>query len=435
MAVWDYYEAAHLLRRTGFGGSAEQVLNLHALGREGAIAFLLNYEGVYDPAPDNVAQFGFDTTKSSEAISTLLYRMLATSRPLQEKLTWFWHCHFTSAFSKCPAVLMVSQNETWRRYANGNFHEFLLAMYKDPAMLVYLDNNTNVAGHPNENFAREVMELFTLGIGNYSETDIKEAARALTGWKVQSNNALFNDKKHDIGSKTVLGVSGNFNGDDLMAILFNHPATARHICSSLYRFFVHPEVPQSDLNVLLNTCITSGGNIKAVMNTLLHLDSFWSPQCRNALVKNPVEYTLGLIQRLGIPIDKDLVKNMAYSLTNMGQQPFNPPDVSGYPENMGWAGTSLLLSRYNYANSLISKTYPQPLLELVARYQLDVSSAEKAADILFLLMGPLTPTGATRQSVVDYLNTPRFPTTAAEVITKAQGALHLIASSVEYQLN
>lgn len=435
MAEWNYHEAAHLLRRAGFGGSAEQVLKLHALGREGAIAYLLDYESVYDPAPDNVAQFGFDTANSSEAIATLLYRMLTTSRPLQEKLTWFWHNHFTSAFSKCPAVLMTAQNETWRRYASGNFLEFLLAMYKDPAMLVYLDNNTNVVGRPNENFAREVMELFTLGIGNYSETDIKEAARALTGWKVQNNAAVFNDKKHDSGSKTVLGASGNFNGDDLMAILFNHPATARHICSRLYRFFVQAEAPQGDLDALVNTCIASRGNIKAVMNTLLHLDAFWAPQCRNALVKSPVEYTLGLIQRLAIPVDKELVKNLAYALTTMGQQPFNPPDVSGYPDNLGWAGTSLLLSRYNYANSLIRKTYPQPLLDMVARYRLDISSADKAADILFLLMGPLTPTGATRQAVVNYLNTPRFPATAAEVVTKAQGGLHLIASSVEYQLN
>lgn len=435
MAKWDYYEAAHLLRRAGFGGSAQQVLDLHALGREDAIASLLNYESINDPAPYNVTQFAFDTTKSSEAIAVLLYRMLTTSRPLQEKLTWFWHNHFTSAFSKCPAVLMMSQNETWRRYASGNFLDFLLAMYKDPAMLVYLDNNTNVVGRPNENFAREVMELFTLGIGNYSETDIKEAARALTGWKVQDNAAVFNDRKHDNSSKTILGVSGNLNGDDLMAILFSQPATARHICSRLYRFFVQPEVPESDLAALVSTCITSGGNIKAVMNTLLHLDSFWSPQCRNALVKSPVEYALGLIQRLGIPVDKDLVKNLAYSLSTMGQQPFNPPDVSGYPDRLEWAGTSLLLSRYNFANSLISKTYPQPLLTLVERYRLDVSSAGKAADILFLLMGPLTPTAATHQAVVDYLNTPRFPATAAEVTTKAQGALHLITSSVEYQLN
>lgn len=435
MAEWNYYEAAHLLRRTGFGGSADQVLSLHALGREDAISYLLNYEGIYDPAPDNVAQFGFDTKKTGEAIAVLLYRMLATSRPLQEKLTWFWHNHFTSAFSKCPAVLMMAQNESWRRYASGNFLEFLLAMYKDPAMLVYLDNNTNVVGRPNENFAREVMELFTLGIGNYTETDIKEAARALTGWNVQNNVAVFNDKKHDNGSKTILGSSGNLNGDDLMIILFNQPATVRHVCSRLYSFFAQPEVAESDLNALISTWNTSGGNIKAVMNTLLHLDSFWSPQCRSALVKSPVEYTLGLIQRLGIPVGKDLLNSLAYNLSTMGQQPFNPPDVSGYPNNLGWAGTSLLLSRYNYANSLISKTYPQPLLGLVERYRLDVSSAGKAADILFLLMGPLTPTTATRQAVVDYLNAPRFPATQAEVTTKAQGALHLITSSVEYQLN
>lgn len=435
MADWDYYAAAHLLRRAGFGGSAEQVVNLHALGRESAISYLLDYEGIPDPAPDDVVQFGFDTTKSGDAIAVSLYRILATTRPLLEKLTWFWHNHFTSAYSKCPAILMTAQNETWRRYAGGNFQDFLLAMYKDPAMLIYLDNNSNVVGRPNENFAREVMELFTLGIGNYSETDIKEAARALTGWKVQNNQAVFNDKKHDNGSKTVLGISGNLNGDDLMVILFNHPATARHVCSRLYQFFVHPEVPESDLNALVSTWNASGGNIKAVMSTLLHLDSFWAPQCRNALVKSPMEFTLGLIQRLGIPIDKNLVKNLAYYISGMGQQPYNPPDVSGYPSNLGWAGTSLLLARYNYATGLIRKNYPQPLLGLVERYHLDVSSAGKAADVLFILMGPLTPGAAGQQAVVNYLNTPRFPATASEVTTKAQGALHLITSSVEYQLN
>lgn len=438
MPTWDLYDAAHLLRRAGFGGNADQVLSLHALGREGAIAALLDYEPIPDPTPADLAQFGLDTTKATEAIAALLYRMMASPRPLQEKLTWFWHGHFTSAFGKCPAPLMMIQNETWRRLANGNFETFLLAMYQDPAMLVYLDNNTNVVGRPNENFAREVMELFTLGIGNYTETDIREAARALTGWKVQSTPsiaAVFVPRKHDEGSKTVLGVSGNLNGDDVMRILARHPATARHVCTRLYQFFVQPQVPAADLDTLVNAWNASGGNIKAVMGTLLRLDAFWSPQARSALVKSPVEYALGLMSRLETPLTKDVLKNLVYNLASMGQQPFNPPDVAGYPVNLEWAGTSLLLARYNYANNLIHGAAQPPLGRLMNATGADVATAAKLANFLFSAMGPFFPTHPTYQAVLSYIDTPGYRGTATEIPVKTKGALHLIASCPEYQLN
>ncbi len=211
MATWTINDAAHLLRRAGFGGRQQDVLNLHVLGQEGAIAALLNYESVPDPAAAESYQLGLDLTRGSGVVLWQLYRMFASARPLQEKLAWFWHGLFTSSIGGSAPSLMVIQMENWRRHAGGAFLEFLKAMYKDPAMLLYLDNNQNVVGAPNENFAREVMELFTLGIGNYTETDIKEAARALTGWVV---GALTRAPDADLSAEDLAGLGRLWQSHD-----------------------------------------------------------------------------------------------------------------------------------------------------------------------------------------------------------------------------
>jgi uncharacterized protein (DUF1800 family) len=435
--AWDLDSAAHLLRRAGFGGSMAQVQQLLSYGQEGAISYLLNYENISDPAAQDVNALGLDVSTRTDAAAWMLYRLLASTRPLQEKLTWFWHGHFTSSVNDVPPPLMVIQNETWRANANGNFLPFLKAMYKDPAMLDYLDNNSNVASKPNENFARESMELFTIGIGNYTETDVKQAARALTGWIITAGPppvGTYVASRHDNGSKTVLGVTGNLNGDAIMDILFAHPATAPRICTKLYQFFVRPDVNAADLAALVATWTATNGNIKAVMNTLLHLETFWAPDTRNTLVKSPMEYTLGLAQRFQLTaLSAANLRTGVTFLNNMGQFPFGPPDVAGYPQGLEWAGTSPMLARYNAANSILYGAAGATIVNQLTQGQ-DVSTAAKLVDVLAFQMGPLTLTGATRQGLINYVGTGGYTGTAAQVLSKTRGATHLLVSTPEYQV-
>ncbi|MBK6744742.1 MAG: DUF1800 family protein [Hydrogenophilales bacterium] len=278
---WTVPDAAHLMRRAGFGGSFESVGQLYALGREGAIDWLIEYDSVADPSAADVAKLGLDLSTGPGVIQGQLYRMAASTRPLQEKLAWFWHGHFVSALGQAPVPLMPIQMDTWRRQASGRFLDFLYAMYKDPAMLLYLDNNTNIVGQANENFAREVMELFTLGAGNYTETDIREAARALTGWTVLPNRrteAVFIARRHDDGIKSLFGVTGNFDGDDVMDILYWHPACAPFVCAKLYTYFIGPSIVQAELDELVETWKRTDGNLREVLHILFRLDGFWAPE-------------------------------------------------------------------------------------------------------------------------------------------------------------
>ena len=435
--AWDIDNAAHLLRRAGFGGSMAQVQQLYGLGQEGAIAYLLDYENIPDPAAQNVNTLGLDVTKPFDAAAWMLYRALAGARPLQEKLTWFWHGHFTSSVVDVPAQLMAIQNETWRTHANGNFLTFLKAMYKDPAMLDYLDNRLNVASKPNENFSRELKELFTIGIGNYTETDVKEAARALTGWIIGTGTppaGTFVAGRHDNGSKTVLGVTGNLNGDSLMDILYAHPALAPRICTKLYQFFVRPDVNAGDLSALVGAWMSSNGNIKAVMNELFRLPSFWAADTRNALVKSPMEFTLGIAQRFQLTaLSGAVMRSGVTFLNNMGQFPFGPPDVAGYPQGLEWAGTSPLLARYNFANFVMYSTAGAGIVNLLTQGQ-DVSTAAKLVDLLAWQMGPVALTAGTRQALINYVNSGGYTATAAQVQSKTRGAQHLLLSTPEYQV-
>jgi len=438
MAVtWLLTDAAHLLRRAGFGGSYEQAAQLHAMGRERAIDWLVEYDSVADPSPEGVAGLGLDTSTPPGVVQTQLYRMAASTRPLQEKLTWFWHGHFVSALGSAPAALMPIQMETWRAHASGRFRDFLYAMYKDPAMLLYLDNNTNVVGHANENFAREAMELFTLGIGHYTETDIREAARALTGWTVLPNRrdqAVFMPRRHDDGIKNLLGVSGNLDGDDVMDILYAQPACAPFVCAKLYRYFIGPDVPESELEELVAAWTRSDGDIREVMHILFRLDGFWSPENRRARIKSPVEFGIGLYQRLGVALDSETLRALSGALANMGQTVLSPPDVAGYPDGLEWAGTSSLLSRYNAAYVF---AYALPAARVNALLAtLDIATPRRLLDTMLQRLGPVELGAASHDAILRYLESGGYQARNTVIVqAKARGALHLIAATPEFQLN
>ncbi len=287
---WNYDRAAHLLERAGFGGAPEEIQRLADMPPAEAVESLINYEsidasaladfdesGLWDPGMDPFPPSRAESVRIARekgvslgeevlpegssrrlqpVVDKFFYglrsnvletrrlalwwanRMVTTPRPLEEKMTFFWHGHFaTSEVKTRDYRVMLVQNRMLRRLATGNFRDLLLGIMRDPAMLVYLDNGQNIKDHPNENFGRELLELFTMGVGNYSEHDIREAARAFTGWTNDVLEFRFDPELHDFGEKQFLGRSGNFNGDEIVDIILEHPATAAFIAAKIYRFF------------------------------------------------------------------------------------------------------------------------------------------------------------------------------------------------------
>src|SRR5437870_666669 len=264
MAAITYEEAAHLLRRLGFGGPPEEIDDLVSRGREGAVDYLINFSQIDNHALNDLLQKSFnfsnpgDPTRfnGGEMQRWWFTRMVHTRRQFEEKLTLFWHNHFATAISKVPDLLMFGQNLTLRQKALDRFDDLLLKVAQDAAMLVWLDGITNVRGKPNENFARELQELFTMGITdvvtgeqNYTEDDVKEIARAFTGWKPapprDPNNPfgfgfVVNPAEHDNGAKTIYGQTGNFGGEDVVTIIAARRATARFLARKMIEFFAYP---------------------------------------------------------------------------------------------------------------------------------------------------------------------------------------------------
>ncbi len=266
-----------------------------------------------------------------------LERMMASPRNLTEKMTLFWHGHFTSDFD--AAILaqhLYKQNATLRQFALGNFRDFLKAIYKDPTMLVYLDGWSNVASAPNENFARELLELFTLGVGNYTETDIKEAARAFTGWQIDFFHlkGFFNPVLHDHGEKTFLGQTGQFDGDDIIDIILQQPRAATFICTQLHEFFVSREPDEAFVAELANTLRDGDYELAPVVRQMLLSDQFYSQNAVASLIKSPVDLTVSNARMLSSQEVNLLFVFFSHAL--LDQELMNPPNVAGWPGQRSW---------------------------------------------------------------------------------------------------
>jgi uncharacterized protein (DUF1800 family) len=271
-----------------------------------------------------------------------LDQMADSKAPLQEKITLFWHDHF--ATNVPVGYLMQVQNNTLRRLALGKFGDLLHAVAKDPAMLIYLNNQQNKKGHPNENFAREVMELFTLGIGNYAETDIKEAARAFTGWQVNAIGQYeFNSRQHDKDHKTVLGKSGNLTGEQVLDILLAHPQTAKHLARKLYAWFVNPIPDLTSITAIENWLLQSQLDIGKTLRNIFLADWFYADQHFGALVKSPVELLIQYkrLLKMKLPHTNFMLKVQSA----LGQMLFFPPNVAGWPNGTQWIDSSTLVLR------------------------------------------------------------------------------------------
>ncbi len=456
MTDQTYQDMAHLLRRAGFGASPAEIA---AAGKRGTAAVtddLLHPERTPDTINDadmvqrlaSLVPEDRRTNKRGDVYLPLqtvkmwwVQRMIASPHPLVEKMTLFWHGHFTSKDGGQAGDIVMRQNQLFRANALGNFRTLTLAVSRDPEMLRYLNGNQNYKAHPNENYGRELMELYTCGIGNYTEDDVKAAARAFSGWNLRGGEFVFNANNHDNDPKTFLGKTGNWNGDDIVDILVAHPATATRLCRQLFAFFAYPNPEPAVVNALVQTYYSSGYDIRAVMGAILRSQAFYSPRARYAIIKSPAQYVVGTVKMMGLetaftlqPGDitpaNDMAANAGASppgatagqrrrgqrlgvlaslpgaMRSMGQDLLEPPSVKGWDGNEAWINTSTLLARINFAN-LMSQSrlaFNGSFASIAGFVQEKGYSPAQYVDFLAETLGPLPLSAQTRQTIVDYIN-------------------------------
>ena len=381
-ARWNYSAAAHLLNRAGFGGTPDEIETLVGLGPEKAVDSLVNYALVPDTTPnpewakadpDRLQRYRemraaipekrqemrrqeqrSQRKELQELRQWWLQRMISGPRPLQEKLVLFWHGHFaTSAQKVKDAYLMWQQNDIFRRHASADWLTLLTAVSKDPAMLLWLDQAQSRKEHPNENFAREVMELFTLGEGHYSEKDITEGARAFTGWSYDRLNQEFNFRpnQHDRSAKTIFGRTGHFTGDDVLRMIVEQPQAARFIVSKMWTFFASENPSDRLIETLAAGFRGNRLQFKPLLRAMFRSEEFYSPEVMRQQVKSPVQWLVSSVRML----ERDLppAQLSANTLRQLGQDLLMPPNVKGWDGGLSWITTSNLLNRYNFANYLV----------------------------------------------------------------------------------
>lgn len=373
--------AAHLLNRAGFGGTPREIDALYALGLERAVEVVTSF------ADDRYPNLAWQTARDFNAMQAALaglpvadqrrqmkrkrremrgkfwplvswwvHRMARSSNPFREKLTLFWHDHFATSMTKvCHPYLMWRQNQTLRENAHGDFRQLLRQISRDPAMMLWLDTATSTKRRPNENFGRELLELFTLGEGHYTERDIQEAARAFTGYKVNFTTEEFNFKSSDFDEreKCVLGVSGLLTGDDVIDICLSQPECARFICRKLWIYYVSEEPSPAVLESLAETFRREEYYIRPVLVQIFSCADFYSEMAIRSQIKSPLQWLIGLARQLELELPKDGL-HLGSPLREMGQLPFMPPDVDGWPYGKEWITTAQLLFRYAFAKHLVA---------------------------------------------------------------------------------
>lgn len=351
---WDAAKAAHLCRRAGFGVPRQLHKTVLEIGPVAAVDRLLHVEHdrdadfsqLFEKVRRGLIAFQFPPNLQA----WWLFRMQREQWPLREKMTLFWHGHFATSFRKVENMrLMQQQNETLRQNALGDFRDLVLAVSRDPAMIVWLDNQENVKGRPNENYARELMELFTLGEGNYTERDVQEAARAFTGWHQDERQFVFNRDMHDFGSKFILGQRGNFDGEDVVDIVLQQPQSKRFLATKLVKYFVTPK-PSEELVAEAAQVLTDCNlEVKWFLRTLLLSRAFHAPETRYSLIKSPVEYVIGALRDLDAMFPG---QELAEMMSRMGQELYAPPSVKGWDGGRDWVSSNAWLARGRFAEML-----------------------------------------------------------------------------------
>jgi hypothetical protein len=403
-ADWNYDRAAHLLSHAGFGGTPADIQSLADLGLEHAVRSLVHYESIPNPkmqpfvesglwdaslngfpesrpeATDRAlksgASMGIDTKPAGnrpvQPVSDRFFywlratmletrrlgywwanRMVLTKHPLEQKMALLWHGHFATHENKVRDYRkMMQQIDLFERGATGNLRDLTIKVAQNPAMLYFLDAQYNVKGAPNENFAREVMELFTMGVGNYSEKDVREGARAFTGWYFDNLAFKVDPAKHDAGVKTFLGRTGNFDGVDVLTIIFEQPVTAEYLAAKIYRFLVRDEV-SADLRKKLGAVLRANNyEVKPLLNVILASKDFYSQASYGGHIKGPVEHLITMIKQLGADAVPG-VPDFNQSTIAMGQHLLNPPSVAGWAGGKAWITPGLLIARGNVAREVL----------------------------------------------------------------------------------
>lgn len=434
--AWDLAKVAHLYRRAAFGGTWDELQAGIALGPAAAVERLLRggeFATSFDDESRQLAAVLVETGNREELAAWWLHGLHRSPHPLRERLTLFWHGHFATSNDKVRRDRwMLRQNETLRRHALGSFADMLVDVAHDPAMLVWLDSASNRRGAPNENFAREVMELFCLGIGNYTERDIQQGARALTGWEVRGERFYFDRAKHDPGNKTIFGQSGRYTGDDLLRLLLDHPATARFLVGKLFRALVSEtsEPPASLITPLADEFRQRHYDLGWLVGTILRSNAFYSSPARLARVKSPVELGVGLARALNLRVN---YYRLATDLGSLGQALFYPPSVKGWDGGVTWLSAYTMVGRANLVANLTHGEggYPaQDAFEGLACLAGTVSPAQRVERLLDLMLGGAALPDAVRVQLVAWAgdDRPGGPRTTLARVVQA------IASLPEYQL-
>ena len=396
---WTYDRAAHLIERAGFGATPDEIARLAAMTPTQAVSWLVDYEpvensaltpfeasGIWDPGmdpfPPSRAEAVRIARERGEALGVKVLpkgsdrrlqpvadkffyglransietqrlgvwwanRMLTTKRPLEEKLTLFWHGHFATGDVKVRDYrMMLRQNEMLRAHAAGSFRDLLTGILRDPAMLVYLDNGENVKKHPNENFGRELLELFSMGVGNYTERDVREAARAFTGWTNAVLAFKFDAEQHDFGDKTFLGRTGPFNGEDIIDAILSQRITAEFVAAKLYRYFVRDDMSEPVRMALGRTFRDSGYQVRPLLTQVFLSRDFYSSASYATQIKSPVDLVISTYKKMGLR-ELPTIPDFGRTTGGLGQTLFDPPNVAGWAGGRTWITPAMLFQRGN----------------------------------------------------------------------------------------
>lgn len=469
---WNVRLAAHLLRRAGFGGTSAEIGRVAAMPMNAAVDGLIDFPDtgalpkppeIFDPrqvirqklgSELAVALAGSGTDRDMlrrelgkeirkgerQSVIALqrwwIERMIATPAPLQEKMALYFHGHFTTATIQKGVTpqMTFDQNQLFRDNALGNLRELTWNVSIDPAMLIYLDNARNEAQHPNENYARELMELFTLGVDHYTEEDVRQASRAWTGWIVvrRTGEARFAAARHDEGSKTFLGRTGNLNGRDVVEQIYRQPACADFWANSLLNYFVYNDPEPQLVGAVASLIRKNDYNLKPVMSTLLRSNVFYSSRAYRALVKSPVEFVTGTYKALGL---QQIDLRAQRALVQMGQILFYPPNVAGWPGGANWLTSQTLIARANFVAALVNS----PMMDEVAwMQQVPMNGSLAASDLAGrILHGDASPSAlAQLRDYLDGVGTSALGMLSGENYQeRIRGATYLTMAMPAYQLN
>lgn len=445
----------HLFRRAGFGATRDELEAALTKGYEATLNALLDPEQAPDLEEDILFRSFPDfheTRKVDVAAAAWVWRMIHTQRPLEEKMVLFWHCLFATGNSKVESPLqMASQIATFRRMALSDFRTILLDLSKDPAMLFWLDNQLNTKDVHNENYGRELLELFSMGIGTYTEDDVKNCARAFTGWTFKETVPGvkpygrfhwafdFRPDRHDDCEKEFLGECGPFDGTDIIDIIVRHPATSRFLAKRLYLFFVADHPDPDAIEYLASVYHESQYDIRAMLRALFLSPFFRSEQAYYAKVKNPAEHVVGIMRLVGdYAAPQPGFGETSLECRYMGQDLLNPPSVEGWHTGKEWIDTGCLVERVNFGAKQLGDISKPGVQRLIERLRAQgVLSPERFVDGCLDLLGPLAVSAKTRAALVRSVSRdgPLYLDRGNHAAEKRVGELlSLIAATREFQM-